>query len=212
MVEDMARPVKTLAIGVTGHRNVDETSRELRKAVRAALDEVMDEYAPDELIVVSPLAEGADRLVALEVLKRKAARLAVPLPMPQGAYEADFPNSVRPFRALLRRASTVVEAPVPKRGRAWQNYPKARDHQYVWSGAFSARHCHVLIAIWDGSPARGIGGTAHVIRWFRKGLKARSSAIVPARYLKGAQEARGLPVAKAGKLIIIRPDGTRVLP
>jgi len=208
----MAKRNKVLTIGVTGHRNIDEKSHCLRKAVGAAVDEVIGEFNPAALVVLSPLADGSDRLVAREALKRKAARLVVPLPMPQKDYETDFPNSVRPFRALLRRASGIIQAPLPKQGSAWQSYSKSRDHQYAWAGAYTARHCHVLIAIWDGEPPRGIGGTAHVIRWFRKGLKARTSAIVPARYHTDSEAAGGLPLAKAMKLIIIRADGTRVLP
>jgi hypothetical protein len=207
------RRMSRLVLGVTGHRNVDEKSPLLRKAVRAAIAEVLSEFDPRILVAVSPLAEGADRLVAREALRVKGSRLFVPLPVPQLHFEDDFPKTVGSFRALLKKAGTVIDAPLPKRGHAWMTYSKARDHQYAWTGAYVVRHCHVLIAIWDGKPARGTGGTAQVVSWFRKGLRARSSAVVPARYQQSApveRQAELLPPVPALKLVVIRPDGTRM--
>lgn len=202
-----------LVLGVTGHRHLDEKSPLLRKSVRAAIKDALREFNPRSLVVISPLAEGADRLVAREVVRVNGSRLIVPLPIPQMHFEQDFPKSVGPFRSLLKKAGTVIDAPLPKRGHAWMIYSKARDHQYAWTGAYVVRHCHVLIAIWDGKPARGTGGTAQVVSWFRKGLRARSSAVVPARYQQSApveRHAELLTPVLALKLVVIRPDGTRI--
>jgi hypothetical protein len=75
----------TFRIGVTGHCELDQAD-DLRKPVREAILRLLTlvPIAPGAelaLVVVSPLAEGADRLVAEEVLADIDARLEVVLPM-----------------------------------------------------------------------------------------------------------------------------------
>ena len=201
----MAKRLKTLVIGVTGHRNIEEKSAALRSAVRDALTAAVAEYKPEEAVIISPLAEGADRLVAREVIALLGARLVVPLPVPQDSYEMDFAKSVGAFRKLLRNADDVFVIPLPKRSEGWRDYSPARNTQYARAGAYVAQHCHVLIAIWDGAPARGVGGTAHVVQWFRRGLARRTVAEVPA---KCAIDNNGrLPIVRALRLIVVDPNG-----
>jgi hypothetical protein len=107
-------------------------------------------------VVLSPLAEGADRLVAEVVLEHPGAGLSAVLPLPQDDYEQDFgtPESVQDFRRLLARASEVVVLPpVAERNEAYANV-----------GEYVLNHCEVLVAIWDGQPAQGRGGTAEVVQ------------------------------------------------
>jgi hypothetical protein len=52
------------------------------------------------------------------------------------------------------------------RGSRWRAYKAAREKQYAWVGAYVAEHADILFAIWDGKPARGIGGTGQVEKWF----------------------------------------------
>jgi hypothetical protein len=61
------------------------------------------------LVVVSSLAEGADRLVARELLIEQTSRLEVILPVARTAYVEDFQDaeSRKEFRSLLARASLV---------------------------------------------------------------------------------------------------------
>jgi hypothetical protein len=75
----------TFRIGVTGHRELDDPDG-LRAAVRKALRGLIEllPVAPTAgltPVVVSALAEGADRLVAEEILADPDARLEVPLPL-----------------------------------------------------------------------------------------------------------------------------------
>jgi hypothetical protein len=75
----------TFRIGVTGHCELYQAD-DLRKPVREAILRLLTlvPIAPGAelaLVVVSPLAEGADRLVAEEVLADIDARLEVVLPM-----------------------------------------------------------------------------------------------------------------------------------
>src|SRR5512137_2838318 len=79
-----------LVVAVTGHRDLvaSEIPR-LRKMVREFLLRLRDAYPGRIVAVMSPLAEGADRLVAEEAITLRMP-LHVPLPMPRGLYLRDF--------------------------------------------------------------------------------------------------------------------------
>jgi tetratricopeptide (TPR) repeat protein len=46
-----------------------------------------------------------------------------------------------------------------------------RDAAYERVGRYVADHCEILIAIWDGQPARGRGGTAEIVAYARQANK-----------------------------------------
>ena len=101
-------------IGVTGHRRLAHAER-LTGSVRRVLArlDAMLRYTPHTYRVVSPLAEGADRLVAQAVLDWPVQEglpppaLIVPLPLPEAEYAEDFvaAASQEQFESLLARAS-----------------------------------------------------------------------------------------------------------
>ncbi len=105
--------------------------------------------------MVSPLAEGADRLAAKAALAI-GYQLFVILPFPAEEYAQDFPASVVEFEALLARADGGVRTLPGVRGEA-----EAASYEAVGHAVVAA--CDVLIAIWDGLPARGRGGTAEIV-------------------------------------------------
>ena len=109
-----------------------------------------------ELAVVSALAEGADRVVAAAALDR-GARLEALLPLEIDDYRSDFtaPDSIAEFDALLERAESVAVT------GAWPE--GSRDRAYANAGTAMLGRCNVLIALWDGTDARGLGGTAEVV-------------------------------------------------
>src|SRR2546423_5982605 len=89
--------------GVSGHRDAfAEDFPELQKQIRTVLDRFRLAYPNAAFELLSPLAEGADRLAA-EAALRDGIRLVVPMPMAQTEYERDFttPESLREFRQLL---------------------------------------------------------------------------------------------------------------
>lgn len=109
------------------------------------------------------LAEGADRIVAHVLTDPRTGAedtwIQAVLPFPPAAYERTFeaPGAIEEFQALLARdpAPTIV-APVPAN----------LDEQklaYLAAGKAVVDGCDVLIAIWNGLPAQGRGGTAEVI-------------------------------------------------
>ncbi len=70
-----------VVIGVTGHRKVD-TTPVLKERIRGTIDSIRQMVSsksstPLVLSVLSPLAEGADRLITREVLNVPGAPLKV---------------------------------------------------------------------------------------------------------------------------------------
>ena len=112
-MRDRSQAPLPLVIGITGHRDPRPEDREILEArVRAVFMEIQKRCPATPLVLLSPLAEGADRLAARVVLAC-GAHLIVPLPMPQVVYEQDFqtPASLAEFRELLQRADRHFELP-----------------------------------------------------------------------------------------------------
>lgn len=149
-----------VAVGVTGHRFLADLER-LTAGVEVALDRIEQAFPSEPLTVISPLAEGADRLVVQRVLARPGAQLVVPLPLPKSDYSADFEStsSREEFMDLLAQADEVVALPPAIN----------RDQAYATAGRYVLGHCDVLIAIWDGKPAQGLAGTSEIVALARAG-------------------------------------------
>ncbi len=158
-----------LVVGVTGHRDLRADARPaIAGQVRDILLYFKNSYPATPIILLSPLAEGADRLVAEVALEAGiGANLMAPLPMPREIYARDFHTSTSraDFDRLLATAGQSLEMPTPpgiSEGQL-QNEPRARQDQYLAVGEFIARHCQILIALWDGKPGQR-GGTGEVVR------------------------------------------------
>ena len=169
-MNDAATP---LVIGVTSHRNIPAAEIEpIRQRVRELLAQLQHDFPRTPLIVLSALAEGGDQLVAQEALTL-GARLVAPLPLPRGIYAQDFDNdSARTaFDALCLKAH-VIELPLQPGHSAAQveRGSVERDRQYARAGVFIARHCHLLLAIWDGKQSERLGGTAQVVDYYLHGV------------------------------------------
>jgi hypothetical protein len=159
----------TIRVGVTGHRNLEfERSDALQTMTEVALDRIRCLFEPEGdatvvLTVVSALAEGADRLVARAVLGTQGGRLEAVLPFEEENYSKDFADeeSKAAFLALCQRASVVVAGPDMEAGQV--DDPDARARRYEWAGRYVVDDCDVLLALWDGQPSRGRGGTAETL-------------------------------------------------
>ena len=150
--------MRTLRVGVTGHRRIDDPEG-VSAAVREALGRVRERFAGTgaaRLEAVSPLAEGADRLVARAVLAEPGAALTVPLPFPADDYATDFaaPGSNAEFEELLERAARV---------ELMRPSTTTREEGYECAGRWVVEHSDVLLALWDGAPSQGRGGTAEMV-------------------------------------------------
>jgi len=155
-----------LLLGVVGHRHLLEPVEDARQAVRGVLAGFRSRYPSTPIVLLSALAEGADRLVAREGLDAGFS-LVVPLPMDCEEYEKDFttPESVAEFRALLARAASSFV--VPAEG---SEIFTDRRMLYANCGAYIARRSFELIALWDGKESSKIGGTAEVVGFRLDGI------------------------------------------
>ncbi|EFL52005.1 hypothetical protein DesfrDRAFT_1174 [Solidesulfovibrio fructosivorans JJ]] len=158
------------AIGVTGHRDLTpETIPAIARAVADVLATIREEVAsqlreverhlfspsPPILRCVSPLAEGADRIVAREALKQDY-ELQSPLPFAREEYEKDFAQgaSKHEFRDLLAKASAVLEL---------DGIRPSQDDAYLAVGRVVLEQSDLLLAVWDGAEAKGRGGTGQIV-------------------------------------------------
>ncbi len=157
-------------LGVTGHRTfpMEQAVRASVTKVLAQLDESLKvlHHTPHTYTVISPLAEGADRLVAREVLawappegaEKPSLKVVLPLPEADYLYDLETRKSKDEFKSLLALATSTVTL----------DKVASRTAAYERAGRWVVDNCDVLIAVWDGKPAQGQGGTAEVVEYARK--------------------------------------------
>lgn len=191
-----------ILVGVTGHRELRDADV---PALTAALERLFRELLPSgadrrELVVMSPLAQGADQLVA-RVALAAGARLWVPLPIERSEYLKDFTDaSAAEFMRLIAQADTVIDlglAPGSTASGVAQAGPQRRA-QYALANAWILRRCHVLVALWDGAGPATLGGTACTVGWRLNGLPE-----TPGERRSALDAAEGGPV---WQVVTPRPD------
>jgi len=223
-----------LVIGVTGHRDLrDEDVPRIEAEVAGIIARLRHDYLKDDgetpIIILSALAEGADRLVA-RVALGQGARLIAPLPMPREEYGRDFEPGLKPgnaaeFDELLAQAIAAPVVPFAHGNslEAVRSNPKKRAEQYRAVGLFITQHSNVLIAIWDGDESNmATGGTAEVVKFTRQGIplevsrSARASLdgseIGPVVHIMAPRRKEGAPagevaVERWGRAVVRRYRG-----
>jgi hypothetical protein len=150
---------ENVIIGVTGHRAL-KNQAQIRSIVDQVIDDIKQAHPESSLVVLSPLAEGADRLVARQVLAQDGSRLIVAMPMRKIDYMSDFEtqDSIREFNELLDQASEIIELP----GQS------LREGAYADVGRYILDRCDLLIALWDGQKSEGVGGTGEIVALARE--------------------------------------------
>lgn len=148
-----------LYVAVTGHRAVADPDAVAVAAARARR-RILDRYPQRHVVVLSALAEGADRLLLAPWLVDPDVELVALLPLPRAEYISDFhaDESRAEFDRLMARAAHVIELPGHR--------ADAAAYEAVGRALVSA--CDVLVAVWDGEPPRGPGGTGAVVAESRK--------------------------------------------
>jgi hypothetical protein len=180
------RPRLAVRVGITGARSIlpEQEARVCEQiadvlhlirqevALLARMTEARQAYRTDAahnvvptFRFISPLAEGADRLAA-RIAYGQGWKLDVPMPFHRTEYEWDFKQkeNLDEFRALLALAGDdTLELDGGRDDPARDRYDEARSYEAV--GRFVARNCDLLIAVWDGRPGRGRGGTADIVQF-----------------------------------------------
>ena len=165
-----------LVVGVTSHRDLvrGETDA-IRARVRSLFAELRHTFPDMPLVVLSPLAEGGDQLVAEEALAA-GVRLVAALPLARSEYARDFPDadSLARFEKLCD-AAEIIEVPhlpgSPVAASDTSPEGEARDSHYAEAGVYVSDHCHLLLALWDGKPSLSLGGTAQIVRYHLAGVR-----------------------------------------
>jgi hypothetical protein len=163
------RPRQVVQIGVTGHRpnrlspqvaadlprQCEQVLKAIAGLVSRGYDPLLHAPEPPLLRILSPLAEGADRIAARAGLALEAD-LQCPLPFHADEYCRDFESAASrdEFHALLAKASAVFEVD-GSRGD--------EEGAYERVGRMVLEQSDFLIAIWDGEPAAGRGGTTQIV-------------------------------------------------
>ncbi|RKT86506.1 hypothetical protein SAMN05421805_106159 [Saccharopolyspora antimicrobica] len=153
-------------IGITGHLNLTADGAAL---VQAALAAELSQYRGG-IVGVTCLARGADQLFARAVLDA-GGTFEVVLPAADYREHEVRANNAAQFDELIGKASKVHTMP----------FEKSTPDAYLGAGEHVLGIVDELIAVWDGQPAAGRGGTGDVVRVARE---------------------RGIPVT------VVWPDGT----
>lgn len=140
-------------VGVTGHQGLPVQTRQL---VAAALHDALAGCGP-ELVGVTMLGQGADQLFADAVLAR-GGRLEVVVAAERYRDAFDDPEAQRRYDELIAKAHHIERLP----------NVESTEAAHMAGGQVVVDRSDLMLAVWDGKPARGLGGTADVVAYARQ--------------------------------------------
>lgn len=166
-----------LTIGVTGHRKL-QNIESLKNTLQAVFEDIRlknsdGTLTPLKWCALTPLAEGADRLIANEILKQdkdNSMKVVLPLTIEDCLETFSTEDSKAEFLMIMSK----TKSPLSLREKSLkEEFPEemigeARTRAYEDAGRFVVDHSDILIALWDYKPARGRGGTAEIIEYAKK--------------------------------------------
>jgi hypothetical protein len=147
-----------MRIGITGHQRIEEAKTWIW--VKQEFERLLGAYSPP-LVGVGSLAIGSDQCFADAVLKHNGSLEIV---IPFSDYETTFAegHDRNEYFRLLAAAShrEVLE----KRS--------SNEESYLAAGKLVVDRSEVMLAVWNGLPANGIGGTGDIVNYaLEKGRK-----------------------------------------
>ncbi|NYI06822.1 putative Rossmann fold nucleotide-binding protein DprA/Smf involved in DNA uptake [Allostreptomyces psammosilenae] len=125
--------------------------------IRAALADLLATRSTGDLVGVSCLARGSDTLFAEAVLDA-GGRLVVVLPSQDYRQAKVKPDHAETFDRLVAAAAEVRTAP----------HATASREAYEAANEIVLGMADELVAVWDGVPSGGRGGTADVVESARE--------------------------------------------
>jgi len=142
-------------VGFTGHRRI-ENEEKIAQILREVIASLRGEIRGD-LIGRSSIASGADTLFAEACLAANLKWIAL-LPFPEAEFKKDFDESDwKRARAVLDRAERIEIS----------SETAERPAGYVHCGLATVEGADLMVALWDGKPPRGLGGTAQIVEHAR---------------------------------------------
>ena len=152
-----------IVVAVTGHRHLaSEDLGAIEQAVRAAMIDLQRRCPHSPFWLMSGLAEGADSIAARCALELGWQVHAV-IPVSLEDHESSLSSALarEAFHQLLSRCTSSTILPLSS---------EAPDQKYLDVAGYLCQQGQWLIAVWDGKPAEGPGGTADVVRLFEQGM------------------------------------------
>ncbi len=147
--------ITSYRIGVTGHRALGDqaTVQFVAQAFQDLLLQAQRQHTKG-VITLSGLAEGSDTLFA-----ETALALGIPLEavIAYEGFEEDFPPGLvrQHYQHLLEQCQAVH----------WLPFHERSDDAYLAVGQWIVDHSDLLLAVWNGQPAAGKGGTGDVVAY-----------------------------------------------
>lgn len=140
-------------IGITGHQDIPPYAQPF---VIDGIRKILAECGT-RVLGVSCLAAGADQIFARVVLELGGSLKAV---IPCEQYEESFgsPRAKETFAELLARSDECETLP----------YSQPTEQAYLDAGKRVVELCELIIAVWDGKPSKGKGGTADIVGYARE--------------------------------------------
>jgi hypothetical protein len=144
-------------VGITGHQSLADPQG--WDWVRVEMDALLTKL-PEPIIGLTCLAVGADSLFAQLVLQHHGLIEAVlPFPGYEGKLQA---HDSAEYKRLLDGAARVTTLP----------RQSTDEESYFVAGKNVVDLADLVIAVWDGKPAKGLGGTGDIVEYARQRKKA----------------------------------------
>lgn len=139
-----------MKVGITGHQDLG--SNETIEWTKIALKDAVSNNTID--LGITCLARGADQMYAEVLLEHQTPYIAI---IASKDYEETFkePSSLKNYKRLLKSALEVKIL----------EHDKASEQAFYDAGKMLVEIADFLIAVWDGKPARGLGGTADIVKY-----------------------------------------------
>lgn len=141
-----------MIVGFTGHQRIDHPDR--WGWVQEQFARILGELADGR--VSASLADGGDQLFVETAL---ALGRPIDVILPCAGYETTFSdaNSAMRYRDLLARAVTVHTL----------DFPRPSEEAFLAAGKYIVDRASLVVALWNGKPAAGKGGTGDIVGYAR---------------------------------------------
>lgn len=169
-----SKALRPFVIGLIGHRKLSDSEIPLlQEAFDEYLSKILGALKHTPVLVLTSLAEGADRLAHKSKFRNQIQICSV-LPFAIEEYAKDFPGRARhaEFRAAIDDSDFVISFS-PKTSTSKMTEAE-RNKAYKDSAFWICDQANSLYAIWDGNSARGIGGTADTVKYRTRTMGANA--------------------------------------
>ncbi len=176
-------------IGITGNRDIsNKQSTFIKKNIEHFLKKSSENKNLEEIIILTPLADGVDRIIADVVLDSFSdMKILVPLPFSEEIYKNSFgkglkinnisqAESIREYEDLLEKIKKhnkcddiYINLEFDKENYLNQNIDeqrKIRNEQYALLGEYLIEKSDILIAVYDKNREIKKGSTLEIVNKF----------------------------------------------